>query len=1233
MNENAMDFAVILRVVGGGEVGREAQSLKAELVSIKAVSREAAGGLDQLGASTRKAATEFVKEEQSAKGATGALLQHQNAARGAAAQNTAIIRTSGAASAGLSQLSMQANDVAIQYQMGTAASVIFAQQSGQVIQAVQLMASGMGKAGGAIGSVARFLGGPWGIAIQVGVTALTLFSDELFDTERAAKAAEAGTSGLADAQSVLGDIFDLTSGKIKSQNELLILNARLMAANLRGEALRQRESSQEILGAGRGIGMSNVNNALGFLGLPVGNAFGRANELNAVLDELRTGKLTREQALERVEKLDFSGLDVSLNEVQQAIIDDLAATLKERTALEIDKSLDSKSLSTSLRKDGRPISQINRTNEQAWNDFKRELAKLGIQQASGRTGFRTAKDQNEIYRSGASPLDGFRRKSRHQSYEAFDPTRASHNANAARQAADNAGLKGFEIVRESGGRFHYEWKGHGQKGEADVSGAERAQKAAEDYANKLRDFGIKAQDAIAGINSRFGEQPKLINDAEKATADLDKLIAELTAKKPPNFEKLIADAQAAKTVIQDSLSRPIREMLADQERGIELQRLRSAGRDLEADQLEQQYKLMDMLGAEDANQLAAALAKIGVTKEQYQALFANLGVMRQISDEERKRSAIQQERLSRLDDVRRSTEIFFEDLPSKGFGAVGNLFSDIYNQFKQSLAKQVHDQLLGGIFKEMEDDISGKTALREAEQAMHQTVVETTNAITALGNAAVGATGQLNGQTTIGLDAPDVEQAAQDIIVSGRRDFDVFGKLFTKLFQTFLGKDSELAGDVGKAVGGVLKGMVAGEAASSIAGQLGIKQSKTGAKIGSAVGAMAASAFGLPPEIGGAIGGFWGGTIGGLFKKTKSGGASLNFQNGVLGSSTFGNSRSMQDAASSAMTSVMDGLQNIASQLGGFITGNPSVSIGQYKGKWRVNTTGGTRMKKGAGVTDFGKDGEEAARMFALQDALKDGLISGLSDNVRRALQSSKDINNALREAMQVDQIELLLGGFGTAARKEFVDFERQAKERLRVAGKYGFDLVKLEEANQKERQKLLDNAIAHATGGLKDMLDDMLFGERAAGTLMDRRAELIKKRDELIPLAATDADAAAKLADILNQLYEVSIAAYGSAGAEFAGDRSSIQSAAEDIIAKATAELTAAQKTAMQNAGTATNSTDTLIGQGNQLLTNISGLLDEGNDLQARLLAALRGGSVAGVGFDNNVFRNSLAIGKEVML
>ena len=70
-----------------------------------------------------------------------------------------------------------------------------------------------------------------------------------------------------------------------------------------------------------------------------------------------------------------------------------------------------------------------------------------------------------------------------------------------------------------------------------------------------------------------------------------------------------------------------------------------------------------------------------------------------------------------------------------------------------------------------------------------------------------------------------------------------------------------------------------------------------------------------------------------------------------------------------------------------------------------------------------------------------------------------------------------------------------------------------------------------------------------------------------------------------------------------------------------------------MQNAGTATSSTDTLIGQGNQLLTNISGLLDEGNDLQARLLAALRGGSVAGVGFDNNVFRNSLAIGKEVML
>src|SRR3546814_9030086 len=65
--------------------------------------------------------------------------------------------------------------------------------------------------------------------------------------------------------------------------------------------------------------------------------------------------------------------------------------------------------------------------------------------------------------------------------------------------------------------------------------------------------------------------------------------------------------------------------------------------------------------------------------------------------------------------------------------------------------------------------------------------------------------------------------------------------------------------------------------ASSFAKALGIKQSKTGAAIGGAIGSF------VPIPGGAAIGGLIGGTIGGLFKKTKQGGATISATDGVLG--------------------------------------------------------------------------------------------------------------------------------------------------------------------------------------------------------------------------------------------------------------------------------------------------------------------------------------------------------------
>ncbi|WP_294292715.1 hypothetical protein [uncultured Sphingomonas sp.] len=72
------------------------------------------------------------------------------------------VAISGEARAGYQQLSYQLGDVATQYASGTAASIIFAQQSTQVVQAISMIS---GKTTGLIG----LLTGPWGIALTSAV--------------------------------------------------------------------------------------------------------------------------------------------------------------------------------------------------------------------------------------------------------------------------------------------------------------------------------------------------------------------------------------------------------------------------------------------------------------------------------------------------------------------------------------------------------------------------------------------------------------------------------------------------------------------------------------------------------------------------------------------------------------------------------------------------------------------------------------------------------------------------------------------------------------------------------------------------------------------------------------------------------------------------------------------------------------------------------------------------------
>ncbi len=92
------------------------------------------------------AAKELANESSAAatavKQGAAAQLEQRRAAAGAVQGIDAVTKASGAQRAGLQQLSFQLNDIATMWSMGARPMQIFASQSGQVIQAVQMMTAG-----------------------------------------------------------------------------------------------------------------------------------------------------------------------------------------------------------------------------------------------------------------------------------------------------------------------------------------------------------------------------------------------------------------------------------------------------------------------------------------------------------------------------------------------------------------------------------------------------------------------------------------------------------------------------------------------------------------------------------------------------------------------------------------------------------------------------------------------------------------------------------------------------------------------------------------------------------------------------------------------------------------------------------------------------------------------------------------------------------------------------------
>lgn len=1064
-------------------------------------------------------------------------------------QSDAVVglnRNIGLQRVGYQQLGYQLQDVGASYASGTRLATIAAQQVGQLGSALSLIAQGSENAGGKMGKFATILGGPWAIAATVAISLGAALWSELSKVDAANEAAAKSTidfsSSLVAQQNIVASATDgikqleeATRGLINTQ-AILLDNLKAVSQAGVGQLESQLAGIDRQIAEKSSTANSMLANMPGTFGL-----FGDGPSAKGLIEQLRAERA--------------------------------------KVASDLASARGSLATSTVGLEERNSIERVD-PNARAKGEIERERARL-----RERRRFTLNQERGAVPFAGAPSLEQI-------SKAEFDRQIGDL------QRRDNA------------------LKDH-SKPKKDNSAAKAVREA-----ERLAQFGERAEDAIARLNDQFNIAPRDIDQARVATDKLDDVIVDLAKRKPKNFEELIAQAQAVKPLIEQSLIRPFNDIMVSQERQIALGKIQMSGREADAEALQLTYSLMDKVGVETEDQLVIELAKRGVTEDQVRALYGNLEVMRQQTQEMRVQQQVQQMFLSAVGDMRENVRLTLQDLRQEGPKALGDFAKRSLDVFDRLFSEVVTEKLFGGLFRDLESQITGGDKISKAGDQLADAVgkaskdIKQTSAdILDLGKAASTAAGMIAGKGAggsipsgwiVGDDGKAFDPNVADIMVtapktdllkelkSGFKEgfegvFDDLKGGFKTIFSDVFGEGGLFNASLAKTLGRLAGyGGLGGASGSLVTGLLGIQGSGTGGMIGGALGGKLGEKFlskgleGIAKGLGdfagplGSIaGGVLGSVVGGLLKKTKSGAANIT---SVDGDATLsGNSSAFKKAAGGAADSVQDGLSQIAETLGGAI-GAFNVTIGQRHDDWRVRSgTGSLKIAKGA--KEF--DGDQAGAIaYAIQLAVSQGAVTGISAAIDKALRSSDDINEALTEALKVQEIEQMLGGLGSEMAKQFRAFEAQAKDRLRIATQYGFDVVKIEAKNAEDRAKLVDQILTDRVGSLQALLNDMKFGSLAEGSFMDQRTALLAQ----IATARADAEAgkdgaADKLASLTRTLVESSRDNLGTAGGEYAADRSTAIDAAEAVIKAENERIKAAQ--------------------GEQVATNAK--LDQANSLSAQ--------------------------------
>lgn len=963
---------------------------------------------------------------------------------------------------------------------------------------------------GKAGATAAMFAGPVGAAIGLAAAALGPLIEELYESATASEdlsgrldAAANSADSFGDAQSALGSIIDLTTGKMQTQNAVLVQSIKLQQQLKLIEA--ERKIAEETGQDKRTLTPAAPGGSM--MGLPGGNidravaASRNVADQQKQFDQLRAGllKAIGNGTLAQGNPQDYS------RQVGQSL--DLAIGQLDR-------------ISTSGRVAGRSLL-----------DAKLELVEL-------------AKTANE--RAAAI---------------------SSIQALSGGGVNDLLKKPGTDRPANSGGRSR-------------PSSSTPRQRSA-DAGRSDRDSAQDAEDRIASITVAFSDTPPVIRQVDGAIRQIDSLIADLSTKKPIDWERVVAGAVTAKDVVRDAVNKPLDDFLRQADEQSQIQNLLIAGREAEAEALGIILELERRRGP--------------LTEAQKDTVRDTVIARRAEAAELERTYRRQQVYLDLLHDSRDAIEDAVQAWQRGDLREILRTPGKIIEAYQQAKGSELFQGLFGDAFAELERALT-EGPVDKASRRMAGEMDVATAAVARLGKAATGAatevqTGQPvdGGETVVTGERP--KRAGVDSLMT-----DFLTKTSTRIADVFTSTDT--AGRIGRKIGEVggkaIAGAATGGQIAGIAGFLGIKgYSGQGSQIGGALGSLT----GIPG--GDILGSIAGGLIGNLIKgPTRSGYSSIGTDaaaNATTGVSGGRNSAGRQQDSLGYAGAVMDGLEKIAGSLGGTLGANLNLgTIGSQNGKFVFDSDGA-----GAAAGIKVDTAEEAVRA-ALSSAISKGAVAGLSEAVRKALGSSSDVDKALSEALKVKQLETLLGGVAGKLQAAFGEFDTIAAERVRLAKTYGLDLLAVEKKNAEERSALLDQTLKARVGSLQSMLDDMRYGDLFEGDASTRRTQILGEIADARQDAAAGVEGSGdRLAELYRLLIETSKEAFGTAGGELAADRKLASEGAAAVIKFETDRINAAAQSQAK--------TTTAVEAGNALLDEMSDQLAVAN---ARLQEiAVRGG------------------------